>query len=147
MRSPGLAAIAAAVLALEGAALGVIAVIELLGLGAGEAALLPTAIALIVLTLVGAAALFTFAAGARIGRNWARSGGVVLQVLAMALALSSLTVQPVPWTFILAVGLPGLVGFVLLIASARRESVRDAKGAAENTDGSAESAQAASEQE
>ncbi len=121
MRAPGLALAAAAVLAAEGAALLVFAVIELAGLGAGDAASLPTALALIVLTLIGAAALIAFAIGTRTGRSWARSGGVVFQVLAVALALASLTLQPISWLFTFAVGLPGLLGFALLIASARRE--------------------------
>jgi hypothetical protein len=110
------------VLAAEGAALVVIAAVELFGLAEGDAASLPTAIALIVLTLVGAAALFAFARGVLTGRSWARSGGVVLQVLAVGLALASIGLQPVPWAFVLAVGLPGIAGFVLLIASARREA-------------------------
>lgn len=121
MRAPGLALAAAVVLAAEGAALLVFAVIELAGLGAGDAASLPTALALIVLTLIGAAALIAFAIGTRAGRSWARSGGVVFQVLAVALALASLTLQPISWPFTLSVGLPGLLGFALLIASARRE--------------------------
>ncbi|WP_228479949.1 hypothetical protein [Microbacterium abyssi] len=121
VRSPVLATAAAVVLAIEGAALTIFAVIELFGLGAGEAVVLPTAVALIVLTLIGAVALFAFAFGTRRGRTWARSGAVVLQVLAIALALASFSVQPVPWIFILGVGLPGLVGFVLLIAASRRE--------------------------
>ena len=123
MQSPRLAAAAAAVLALEGAALTIVAMVEIFGLSAGEAASLPTAIALIVLTLIGAAALFAFAVGTRRGRTWARSGGVVPQVLALALALASLTVQPVLWTFVLGVGAPALVGLVLLVASARSESI------------------------
>lgn len=123
MRSPRLATAAAAVLALEGAALTGVALVELFDLGAGDAASLPTAIALIALTLIGAAALFAFAVGTRRGRTWARSGGVVLQILALALALASLTVQPVLWAFVLGVGAPALVGFILLIASARRESI------------------------
>ena len=122
MRAPGMALGAAAVLAAEGVALSVFAVIELTGLGAGDAASLPTALALIVLTVIGAVALFAFAVGTRTGRSWARSGGVVFQVLAVALALASLTLQPIPWLFTAAVGLPGLIGFVLLIASARREA-------------------------
>lgn len=121
MRSPAFARAAAAVLALEGAVLVVFAIIEMFGLGAGSAASLPTAIALVVLTLIGAAALFAFAAGTHRGRGWARSGGVVLQVLAVALALAATGVQPVPWLFVVGVGLPGLVGFVLLIAASRRE--------------------------
>lgn len=121
MRSPGLALAAAAVLAAEGVALLVFAIIELAGLGAGDAASLPTALALIVLTLIGAVALISFAVGTRSGRSWARSGGVVFQVLAVALALASLTLRPISWLFTFAVGLPGLLGFILLIASARRE--------------------------
>ncbi|WP_144877255.1 hypothetical protein [Microbacterium sp. 1.5R] len=124
MRSPGLARAAAAVLALEGIALIVFALIELTGLGAGAAASLPTALALIVLTLIGAAALVAFAFGVNAGRSWARSGGIVFQVLAVALALASLTIQPVQWFFTLAVGLPGALGFVLLFASARAENPR-----------------------
>jgi hypothetical protein len=133
MRSPAVAIAAAAVLALEGAVLLVFAIIELFGLGAGEAASLPTAIALIALTLIGAGALFAFAAGTRRGRTWARSGGVVLQVLAVAIALASLTVPPVPWVFVLGVGIPGLVGFVLLIASTR-VAARDEREAAQRDD-------------
>lgn len=132
MRSPRLAAAAAAVLALEGSALTVVALVELFGLGAGDAASLPTAIALIVLTLVGAAALFAFAVGTRRGHTWARSGGVVLQVLALALALASLTVQPVLWVFVLGLGVPALVGFVLLIASTRSESIDPVDGSADD---------------
>jgi len=124
VRAPGLALAAAAVLGLEALALLVFAIIELVGLGAGDAASLPTAVALIVLTLIGAAALVAFALGTRAGRSWARSGGVVFQVLAVALALAALTLQPVSWTFVLGVGLPALVGFVLLISSARREGER-----------------------
>ncbi|MFT4157078.1 MAG: hypothetical protein QM630_04005 [Microbacterium sp.] len=124
MRAPGLALAAAAVLAIEGVAVIGFAVIELLDLSAGEASSLPTAVALIVLTLIGAAALLVFAFGTRAGRSWARSGGVVFQVLAVAIALASLTVQPVVWAFSAGVGLPGLIGFVLLIASARAEGER-----------------------
>ncbi|SEB93891.1 hypothetical protein [Microbacterium hydrocarbonoxydans] len=126
MRSPRLALAAAAVLAAEGAALTVFALIELLGLGAGDAASLPTALALIVLTLIGAAALFAFAIGTRSGRSWARSGGLVFQVLAVALALASLTVQPISWPFTVGVGLPGALGFVLLLATTRAENERPA---------------------
>ena len=124
MRSPALARAAAAVLALEGLALVVFALIELVGLGAGDAASLPTALALIVLTLLGAAALIAFAVGVNAGRSWARSGGIVFQVLAVALALASLTIQPVQWLFTLAVGVPAALGFALLVASARAENSR-----------------------
>ncbi|MBS0025660.1 hypothetical protein [Microbacterium paraoxydans] len=124
MRAPGIALAASAVLAIEAAALVVFAAIELVGLGAGDAASSTTAIALIVLTVIGAAALVAFAVGTRTGRSWARSGGVVFQVLAVALALGSLTLQPVPWAFVLGLAIPGVAGFALLISSARREGER-----------------------
>ncbi|WP_176697172.1 hypothetical protein [Microbacterium sp. 3J1] len=122
MRSPGLALAAAGVLAAEGIALVVFALIEIAGLGAGNAASMSTAIALIVLTLIGAVALIAFAVGTRSGRSWARSGGLVFQVLGVALAIASLTVQPIVWLFTIAVGLPALLGFGLLIATTRAEN-------------------------
>ncbi|OAN43554.1 hypothetical protein [Microbacterium sp. H83] len=127
MRSPALALAAAAVLAAEGIALLVFAVVELMGLGAGDAASTSTAVALIVLTLIGAVALIAFAIGTRSGRSWARSGGIVFQVLAVALAFASLTVQPIVWGFTLATAIPGVVGFALLIASTRAENERPAE--------------------
>ncbi|GAB3600910.1 hypothetical protein [Microbacterium tumbae] len=122
MHAPGLARAAAAVLLLEGAALIVIALGELFGLGSGEASILSTAIALTILTLIGAGALIGFAAGTLRNRSWARSGGVVLQILAIVLAIAAVTLEPVSWLFVLGVGLPGVLGLVLLLASARREA-------------------------
>ena len=127
MRSPALAASAAAVLALEGAVLATLAIIELFGLGAGRAAVPTTAIALIVLTLIGAGALFAFAWGTRSGRTWARSGGVMLQVLVIAFALASLGVEPVP----------GIVGFVLLMATTSREGRPEKESPADSAQDSA----------
>lgn len=124
MRAPRLALAAAAVLAAEGAVLLVFALIELVGLGAGDASSLPTALALIVLTLLGAAALVAFAIGTLSGRSWARSGGIVFQVLGVALALASLTIQPVVWGFTAGVGIPAALGFALLIATTRAENER-----------------------
>ncbi|WP_298037779.1 hypothetical protein [uncultured Microbacterium sp.] len=137
MRSPALAASAAAVLALEGAVLATLAIIELFGLGAGRAAVPTTAIALIVLTLIGAGALFAFAWGTRSGRTWARSGGVMLQVLVIAFALASLGVEPVPWIAVLGAGIPGIVGFVLLMATTSREGRPEKESPADSAQDSA----------
>jgi len=126
VRAPRLASAAAAVLALEGAGIIVIALIEMFGLGSGDAASLPTAIALVVLTLIGGVALAAFAWGVMRGRGWARSGGIVLQLLGLGLAVTSFGVDPVPWSFILLVGIPTAIGFVLLIASARVEAASSA---------------------
>jgi hypothetical protein len=125
MRRSGPAAFAAAVLALEGAALAVITLIELFALGAGDASSLASGVALIVLTLIGAVALFAFAVGTLRRASWARSGGILFQVLAIALALASFSIQPTPWLFALVIGGAGVVGLLLLIAVVRSEGASD----------------------
>lgn len=125
MQAPALAKAAAVVLIAQGGALAVFTVPELFMLASGGASNTVTAIALIVLTLIGAAALVAFGFGTRVGHSMARSGGVVAQVLALALVAASLTVPPVQWTFVFGVGLPAVLGLVLLLASARREGRGD----------------------
>jgi hypothetical protein len=125
MRRSGPAAFAAGVLALEGAALAVITLIELFALGSGDASSLASGVALIVLTLIGTAALFAFAVGTLRGASWARSGGILFQVLGIALALASLSIQPTPWFFALVIGGAGVVGLALLIAVTRRDGASD----------------------
>lgn len=125
MRAPALAKAAAIVLFAQGGALAILTVPELFILASGGASNTVTAIALIVLTLIGAGALVAFGFGTRVGNSMARSGGVVAQVLALALVAASLTVPPVQSTFVFGVGLPAVLGLVLLLASARREGKAD----------------------
>lgn len=122
MRSPGLARGAALLLGLEALALAGIAVSEFIKLS--EAASQLTGIALGVLTLLAAATLALCAVGVWQGRSWARSGGVVLHVLALVVALAALTTDPPAPTAATIVGVPALVGLVLLISSARAEAER-----------------------
>ncbi|REJ06666.1 hypothetical protein DY023_05475 [Microbacterium bovistercoris] len=119
MRASRSAVLAAILLVAEGLALGIVSIIELVQLGAGNVMSTPAGIGLIVLTLLVAAGLVLFAIGVLRGISWARSGAVVFQVLAIALALSSLTLSPVPWPFTIAVGIPGAVCLVLLILASR----------------------------
>lgn len=123
MRTSKLTLAAAALLALEGIALVVIALIEVLGLSRGDAASLPSALALIALTAIGGLGLVGLAFAVLRGRSWGRSGGVVLQILAIATALSALGVRPFPALFVLGVAIPGAVGLVLLLLVARREGL------------------------
>lgn len=125
MRRSGPAAFAAGVLALEGAALAVITLVELFALGSGDASSPASGVALIVLTLIGAVALFAFAFGTLRRASWARSGGILFQVLAIALALASLSIQPTPWLFALVIGGAGVVGLALLIVVTRRDGASD----------------------
>lgn len=127
MGRSGAATLAAGVLALEGAALVAIALIELFALGAGDASSPASGVALIVLTLLGAAALIAFAAGTLRRASWARSGGILFQVLAIALALAALSIQPPPWLFTVIVGGAGVIGLTLLIAAVRRDGASDSR--------------------
>lgn len=121
MRAPGLARAAAAVLMLEALALAVVVVIESMGLLSGEATSQMTAFGLVGLTAIGAVALAAFSVNVARGKSWARSGAVVLHVIAVVIAIASLTIQPpaVEWAAI--IGIPGLVGLVLLLMSQREE--------------------------
>ena len=125
MRPSAPALAAAVVLALEGIALGVICITQLLALGAGLASSNVGGIALIVLTLLAAVALVAFAAGTLRRRSWARSGGGGFQVLGVALALASLSIEPKVWLFTLGVGVPALLALALLISAARRDGAAD----------------------
>ncbi|MDA4894301.1 MULTISPECIES: hypothetical protein [Microbacterium] len=135
MRASKLTIVTAALLALEGIALVVIALIEAFQLGAGDAASLPSALALIVLTAIGGLGLVAMAIAVLRGRSWGRSGGMVLQILAVATALSALSVRPFPTAFVLAVGVPGALGIVLLFLLTRREGPRARRRFLEEPDG------------
>lgn len=117
-RTPAVRA-AAALLALE--ALGVLAlagwqVVELI---TSEPASIATSIALIVMTLVGAAAVFAFAVGVWQGRSWGRSGGIVAQVLIFAVALGSVQGGAGHWGIAATLAVPAVVTFIMLILAAR----------------------------
>ncbi|WP_259363200.1 hypothetical protein [Microbacterium esteraromaticum] len=74
MRPSGPTFAAAIVLALEAVALGVVGLIEISALGAGQTSSDIGGIALIVLTLLAAAALGAFSWGTLRRASWARSG-------------------------------------------------------------------------
>ncbi len=125
MRVSRMTIAAAAVLAVEAAALLVIALIEMFGLGSGDASSLPSAVALIVLTAIGAVGLGALAFAVLRGRSLGRSGGLVVQILAILVALSALGVRPLPLLFVLSLAIPGTIGAVLLFLLARREGIAE----------------------
>ena len=79
--------VAAALLALEGLALLMVAGWEVVALVGGDTDDVGSSIALIVLTVVGAAAVVAFAVGVARGQSWGRSGGIVTQLLILAVFL------------------------------------------------------------
>lgn len=121
MRAQGLAKLAAAVLMLEAIGVGVVVAIEAAGLFSGEASSEMTAIGLVGLTAVAALALAFFSINVARGKSWARSGGVVLHALAVIIAIGALTVELPSPAFAATIGIPGVIGLVLLIMSERAE--------------------------
>ncbi|GAA3652760.1 histidine kinase [Microbacterium marinilacus] len=123
------ARIAAAVVALE--AVGVLALAgwQIVALVGHDTTSAVSAIALIVLTVVGAAAIAAFAAATWAGRSWGRSGGIVTQLLVLAVAGGALTGAYPHLGTALALGVPALVALVLLFLAAREANRAEGRGA------------------
>ena len=116
--------LASALLALEGAGLLVVAGIEIVALVTGDAADVGSSIALIVLTVIGALAVLAFAVATARGQSWGRSGGIVTQMLMLAVAFGAITGPAPSPGFALATAAPAIVGLALLIAATRRAAAR-----------------------
>ena len=116
---------AAVLLALEGVALGVVVVRESVALAQGDAASVASSVALLVMTLLGAAALVAFAIAVWRGQSWGRSGGTVAQVLILAVAIGAATGAYGDPLVGLALAAPAIIVLVLLVLAARR-AARDA---------------------
>ncbi|QAY60674.1 histidine kinase [Microbacterium protaetiae] len=116
MRTPPTARVAAIILGLQALGLVILVVWQVIALGEGESASLPSGIALIVLTLIGVVAVAAFAVAVVRGASWGRSGGIVVQLLILAVALGAATggyAHPLIGLALAAVGVAGLVPLVL----------------------------------
>lgn len=111
--------LAAVVLAVQ--ALGLVALLgwQVVAMSAGDTVSPASALALAVLTLVGAVAVSAFAVATARGRSWGRSGGIVVQALILAVAIGELTGEDADAALAGLIALPGVVGAVLLLLSAR----------------------------
>lgn len=119
MRTRTIRIAAALIVGLEGVGLVVLAVWQIAALVAGDAASVVSSLALLVLTAVGAAGVLAFAAAILRGRSWGRSGGIVLQVLILAVALGAATGAYAHPVIGLAIAVPAVVALVLLALDAR----------------------------
>ncbi|MBS1697969.1 MAG: hypothetical protein JST25_06160 [Actinobacteria bacterium] len=120
MRPSTLTIAAAVLLALESAVLLVLTLIEVFDLSSGDASSLPSGLGLIGLSAVGATGLAVFAFGVLRGRSYGRSGGMVVQILAVAVAFSALSVRPFPVVFVLSLLIPAVAGIVMLFLLSRQ---------------------------
>ena len=120
------ARIAAIVLAIEGLGILALAGWQVVALAGGDAESVVSGIALIVLTIVGAAAVLAFAAATWRSASWGRSGGIVTQLLILAVAVGAMTgayAHPLVGA-LLAVG--AVVGLVPLFLAVRRAAAQKA---------------------
>lgn len=119
MTTTALTRLAALLLLLEAVALAVITGWEVLALlgGGGDPR---NSVALIVLTGLGVAGLAAFAVAVARGQSWGRSGGIVAQLLILAVTLGALTGPAPSLPFALATGLPAAVTLAVLILVSRR---------------------------
>ncbi|MFS0793257.1 histidine kinase [Microbacterium sp. 1P10AE] len=116
--------LAALVLGLE--AIGVLAlagwqVVALLG---GDTDSVVSSIALIVLTVIGAAAVGAFAVATARDVSAGRSGGIVTQLLILSVAIGAVTGEWAAPGVALLIAAPAVVGLVLLVLAVRAAAPR-----------------------
>ena len=111
--------IAAIIVGLEGLGIVVLVVWQVAALFAGDTDSLASAVALLVLTVVGAAAVMVFAVAIWRAISWGRSGGVVTQLLILAVALGAVTGSVADPSTGLALAVTGILGLVALVHAVR----------------------------
>lgn len=83
-----------------------------------------SAVALIVFTVVAAVVVGAFAVGVSAEQSWGRSGGIVVQLMILAVALGAATGSYAHPAIAAALAAPALVTLGLLIVLARRSNAR-----------------------
>lgn len=119
MRTSVSGTFAAVLVALEGLGLVALVAWQIAALAGGDTGSIESAIALIVLTFIGAAAVLAFAVAIRRGQSWGRSGGIVTQLLILAVALGAATGAFAVPSLALALAAPALIALVLLVLAVR----------------------------
>jgi hypothetical protein len=115
MRTSASGYAASIVVGIEGIGIAALVVWQILALVAGDTGSLASSIALVVLTAVGAVAVLAFAVAIWRDRSWGRSGGIVTQVLILAVALGAATGAYAEPMSALVLAAPAIVALVLLV--------------------------------
>lgn len=119
MPTKTLVPVASALVALEALGLGVLVVWQVTAVIAGDTGALESAIALIVLTIVGLVIVAAFAVAIWRGQSWGRSGAIVTQVLILAVALGAATGAYAAPGVALGIAVPALITLVVLVLLVR----------------------------
>lgn len=117
--------IAGFLLALEGIGLLILVGWEVVALVGGDTGILLTALALLVLTVAGAAIVLAFAGATWRRVSWGRSGGIVTQLLILAVALGAATGAYAQPFSALVLAVPALVVLATLIWATRTSAPRE----------------------
>ncbi|WP_456283606.1 histidine kinase [Microbacterium sp. JZ101] len=119
MATSATARTAAVLVGLE--AVGVLALAgwQVLALGSADVASMPSAIALLLLTLVGALAVGAFARGIARGLSWGRSGAIVVQLLIIAVAIGAATGEYAHVAVAVGLAVPAAIVLAVLLFAAR----------------------------
>ena len=116
----GAARVGAVVLALESLGLLVLAGVQVVDFVLGDVVDAVSGVALIVMTVLGAVIAGAFAAAAWRGASWGRSGGIVVQLMVLAVALGAVTGAYAQPAIGIALAVPAIVGFVALVLAVRQ---------------------------
>lgn len=116
--------VGSAILGIEALAVLVLTGWEIVALVTGDTDDAVSSIALIVLTAVGAAALVAFAVAVWRGQSWGRSGGIVSQLLILAVALGAITGPSPSVPTAVGAAVPGVIGLIALFLAARGAAAR-----------------------
>ena len=118
--------LAVGLLAAESLVLLVVSGWEIVALVGGDTDDVRSSIALIVLTVLGALLVAAFAIAVGRDQSWGRSGGIVAQLLVLAVALGAVTGPTPAPLFALAVAAPAIVTLAVLVIAIRRAAARRA---------------------
>jgi hypothetical protein len=123
MQTNALSRTAAVIVGVEGLGILALVVWQLVALLSGDTESVVSAVALLVLTAVGALAVLAFAVAVWRGHSWGRSGAVVTQLLILAVALGAATGAYAHPLTALGLAVPAIVALTMLVLSARRPRV------------------------
>lgn len=127
MRTSPATLAAAALVAVEGLAILVLAVVQIFAIVSGDTAELSSAIALLVLTIIMGGGVLAFAYGILRSENWGRSGGIVTQVLIAAIGLGAATGMYAHPMMAFAIAAPAILTLILIVVAARKNPAEHAQ--------------------
>ena len=124
---------AATLVLLEGAGLVALTAWQVEALFSGDTASVQSSLALVVLTAVAAAAVIAFAVAIWRDRSWGRSGGIVTQLLTLAVAVGAATGAYAHPATAMILAVPAVAALILLVIAVR-DAGREARALPEGED-------------